>query len=176
MGPKTVFTTLTTDVSYKDVEGVGTLRWEADKCYRWVKNPTTNFTPAAGNLVCHKFTDGTTAMQNVYKPATAILGFLAGVVCGTFSASTGTNPNIYGWIQVFGQNALVNITPANTQTTNSPIAGASLKGVDAQVYAALDVAVGTAPIYTRRLLNLDVVTAGTTFTPAAGNNTFIQCL
>jgi hypothetical protein len=172
-GFKTIFRTATTDTATTDVEGLGRIRWEDDKAYRWVCNPTTNFTPAAGNLVCHAFTDGATATQKIYQPATATLGFLAGVVCGTFAASTGTNPVTYGWIQILGQSAAVAITPVNTQTTAAPVAGNALIAVNSQVYAATGQATGTAAVYTRNITCLDAVAAGTA---AAAGNVYINCL
>ena len=165
-GAKTIFRTLVTDTATTDVEGVGRIRWEDDKCYRWVCNPTTNFTPAKGNLLCHQFTDGTTAFQNIYKPATATLGFMAGVAVGTISASTGTNPFTYGWIQIHGSNV-------DLPVTGTVGAGASLIPVNGQVYAAQGQAMGTAPNYKRLATMLDSVT---TSTAAAGSNVWISCL
>lgn len=159
-GFKSIFRTLTTDTATTDVEGVGRLRWEDDKCYRWVQNTITNFTPVAGDLVCHAFLDGVDAKKKISKPATATLGFLGGVACATISASTGTNPAMYGWIQVWGPGS-VNVTPVNTQTTSNPVAGNALVAGNAVVYAATGAAMGTAPIYTRKLVLNDIVLGST---------------
>jgi hypothetical protein len=175
-GFKSVWATLTTDVRSTDVEGIGRIRWEDDKAFRWVNNPITNFTPGPGDLVCHTFTNGTlnTELGLIDKPATALLGLLAGVSVATIAANTGTTPNTYGWIQVWGHHSAVNVTPANTQTTAAPVAGNALIAVNAvQTYAATGDAMGTAPRYTRRLLLLDSV-AGSTAVQACA--VLVQCL
>lgn len=172
-GSKYIFATQTTDTKTSDVEGVGRLRWEDDSCFRWVKNPTTNYTPTQGDVVCHQFTDGisttngvlTTALMNIYKPVTATLGFMAGVVCGlNWAASTGTNPAVYGWIQVKGPCTLATITTASAAGGNSLIA------VNGQTYVTAGSAVGTAPTYARRLAMLDTTGA------AATGNVTVECL
>ncbi len=150
-----------TDVRSTDIEGVGRVRFEDGKIYRWVKNPTTNVDLSANGLACHQFTDGTTSDQNVYKPATATLGYLAGVLVTTIFSNTGTGALCYGWIQVWGINASVAVTPVNTQTTANPVSGNSLIGVDAQFYAATGQAMGTAPAYKRQLTLLDSVAGST---------------
>ncbi len=35
-GAKKIFQTKLTDTSTTDKEGVGTLRWEGNKCYKWI--------------------------------------------------------------------------------------------------------------------------------------------
>lgn len=175
-GLKTIWNTSLTDTKPLDVEGVGRLRVDdSGSMFRWVKNPTTNFTPGPGNLVCHQFTDGLTGVElnNIYQPTTATLGFLAGVIMGQFSANTGTNPLIYGWIQVFGHNSSVAVTPVNTQTTAAPVAGNALIAVNTQQYGATGQAMGTAPIYTRKLLLLDSVAGAATVQVC---NVLVQCL
>lgn len=172
-GSKTIWQTITTDTRTTDVEGVGRLRWEDGKCYRWVQNTITNFTPGPKDLVCHAFGDGTDALKSISKPATASLGFLGGVACTTISAATGTNPYKYGWIQVWGECSGVAVTPVNTQTTANPVAGNSLIPVNGQVYATSGQAMGTAPVYTRRLVLLDSVAASTTVQPS---NVLVQAL
>lgn len=173
-GSKTIFATQLTDTKPTDVEGVGRIRWEDDKCYRWISNPVTNFTPGPNDIVCHSFTDGATALQKISKPATATLGFMGGIAVTTISASTGTNPLTYGWIQVFGP-ATVTVTPVNTQTTAAPVAGNGLIAVNAvSTYAASGQAMGTAPIYTRRLLLLDSVAGATV--AQTNCNVLVQCL
>jgi len=170
---KFIFRTQLTDVSYQDLEGVGQLRYEDDKVYRWVKNPVTNYTPAAGDLICHVIANTTTAFQNLSKPLTANLMCLGGVVMAPMDANTGTNPKVYGWIQVLGMSSTCKILPTNTVTTAGPAAGATIKAVDANVYGTLDQAAGTAPIYTRTILNLAAVAAGT---EAVASPVYIKCL
>lgn len=172
-GFKTIFRTQITDVASTDLEGVGRLRWEDDKCYRWIQNTITNYTPAIADLVCHTFTDGALALTEISKPATATLGLLAGIVMGPLAANTGTLPLCYGWIQVYGPNSQVNVTPVNTQTTAAPVAGNSLIAVNGATYAATGQAMGTAAVYRRTLELLDSV-AGSTTVQAC--NVLVQCL
>jgi hypothetical protein len=178
-GLKTIWNTQLTDVKATDVEGVGRIRIDdTGNMYRWVKNTTTNWTPTAGTLACHAFTDGNSTtvgleLTTIYQPATATLGLLAGVVMAAMSASTGTNPLIYGWIQILGHNASVSVTPVNTQTTANPVAGNALIAANAVGYAATGQAMGTAPSYTRKLLLLDSVAGSTTVQTC---NVLVQCL
>jgi hypothetical protein len=170
---KNLFATQVTESSHVDVEGVGSIRIEADgKMYRWVKNTSTTITPAAGDAVFHDYSEGADAMKSVIVAATADLGFLAGIVASTtIAANTGTNPKCYGWIQIFGY-ALANILG---DKTTAFAAGHHVKGVDANVYLVFGTALGTAPLYRRSVMLLDALatmtTAATTFVKG-----FIHCV
>ncbi len=170
---KFIWSTLLTQAYPTDIEGVGKVRWQDDKAYRWVGNTQTNTSLTAGNLCCHDFTFGTTAMSWVKPVATALLGFLAGIPMATLNSNTGTNPLIYGWVQIWGINTAVSVTPVNTQTTANPVAGNALIGVNGATYATSGAAMGTAPVYTRSLQLLDSV-AGSTAVQVC--NVFVRCL
>lgn len=173
-GQKTIFATPnTTSVRSTDEEGVGRLRWEDGKCYKWVENAITNFTPGPADWVCHDFTNGALAETKIIKPATAVLGYLAGQACTTISASTGTNPLRYGWIQIYGMTT-VTVTPVNTQTTSNPVAGNFLIAVNGvQTYLTSGQAMGTAPIYSRGVICNEPVIGSTAAQNVKG---FIRCL
>jgi hypothetical protein len=170
-GFKTIFQTLTTDVTSTDVEGVGRLRWEDDKCYRWVKNDGAADI-AANSLACHTFSNAATSLQNVAKPLTANLAYLAGVAISTISTTTGTY--CYGWVQVFGLNASIAVTPVNTETTANPTTGFALIGVTGAAWAASGATAGAAPLYARHLKLLVSVAAGTTV--STGCACEVRCL
>jgi hypothetical protein len=168
---KSGFTSLVTESFTYDKEGVGVLRVENNKIYRFVKNAETDVTFSAGNMVSHVLTNGTTSLNSVKKAATANLGYLAGACVSTLEANTGTNPKIYGWILVQGIGS-VSVSGATTGGTDIA-AGDYLKGVNAQSYVVRDAA--TSPIYGR---NVQILTAvGTTTTPAAAaKDCFVRCL
>lgn len=173
-GLKTIFSTATTDTMTTDVEGVGKLRFEGASVFRWVKNVNTSVSFALGDVVYHNYTDSTGQFtENIDRCVTANLGFMAGVVCGSFDANTGSNPKIYGWIQVRGRNNTCKVTPTNTATTAGPLAGNSLIGVNAQKWAATGQAMGTAAVYTRNISCIDAVVAGTA---AVATNCYVNCL
>lgn len=158
-GQKQLFVTPITEVAATDVEGVGTIRVEQDKIYRWVKNAETATTFSAGQVVAHVITAGTTAIQEVKQMATANLSFLAGVVMGTLVGSS------YGWIQIWGTGS-VSVSGATTGGTDIA-AGDVLKGVNAAAHMVRDQAAGAAtpPVGFRNVKILVSVT--TTTTPAA---------
>jgi len=127
---KSLFVTKTvTQTSSKDLEGVGTIRFDADgNMYRWVKNLlATNSTSPAGGLAAYDGTDRTA----VTRPATDNLSNMAGV---WEAAVVGGS---YGWIRVKGKGSITLYrTAANsTQTYGAIDIGAALKGVDDEYHA-----------------------------------------
>ena len=165
---KTLFVTKSvTQSSDKDLEGVGSIRWVGDKCYRWVKNgePLVDFT--VGQAVCHDASENGDLTKSVKLPHTANLGLLAGIV-----ASTSIAAGHFGWIEIFGVHNSVIVTA----TTNVAVAaGGSLKGVNGQAYLTLDKAMGTAPIYKNTVLALEAVAVMTTPATSAIAG-FVSCL
>jgi len=159
-----------TDTRDTDVEGVGTLRWDGDKCYRWVANATTDVSFTVGEVVCHDITNTSTMMQTIIKPATADLSMLAGVCVSNIASSTGTNPKRFGWIQVFGYCATVSVI---NLTDATPAAGDYMKAVNAQTYLTKDAA--TQASYRRTVQTLEAIATHTT--PAATSKKgFVNCL
>jgi len=160
-----------------DVEGVGTLRWIGNKLYRWVQN-RHSAALAAGDVVFHTFSDGADAEKYVRDGATADLGFMAGVVAST-AIAVGTSDESYadggyGWVQVLGYCAAANVLP---DTNATPAAGATLYGVDGQVYVngQAVTAMGTAPIYLKNLMLLEAVTMDTYATVTTAK-VLVSCL
>lgn len=106
-GPKTLFLTAVTDYASAasgsggntglkgDVEGVGTIRQEGDKFYRWVLNShTANL--VAGQPVCYQETNAEAYHEKVILPTSATLNAFAGIAMSAIPASG------YGWIQIEG--------------------------------------------------------------------------
>ena len=167
--PKTIFQTAITDVVASggyDSEQVGTMRHGHDgKIYRWVQNTHTAAT-AVGSVVFHSGEDdGVDNYKYIEDGATAELMFMAGVAISIIAS------NGFGWIQVEGTNPTIN----NLGRVATAIAvGDSLIGVDSQLYCAFGAAVGTAPVYTKRIIALEAV--ATAATPVAATIAgLIQC-
>ena len=114
MHKKQLFVTRTvTQISDKDLEGVGTVR-EDDKgnVYRWVKSGmATNSTSPQYGLLCY---DGT-SRSDVKRPSTNDILNIAGVAAAALPGGK------YGWIQVKGVSKVVFARNAanSTQTYNS---------------------------------------------------------
>ncbi len=96
-GQKKVFITRLTDTSSKDLEGVGTIRWEDNKCYKWVRyqNGAGNVAAAAGR-VCYYRGAGGAAAGNVTSDLSDSLQIGAGVLQAAIPDGE------YGWIQIKG--------------------------------------------------------------------------
>ena len=148
---KNLFSTAVTESSHQDLEGVGSIRIEADgKMYRWVKNTSTSVTFVAGDAAFHALTDLGDAPKQIGQCATADLGFMAGITASTtIAASTGTNPKIYGWIQIFGYCSSINVLGHKTSLMT---VGHSMMGVNAVGYLAYGLAMGTAALYRRLVI------------------------
>ena len=155
-----------TDYRDTDVEGVGSLRFEDNCIYMWVKNAHTAAL-ASGDLAC---LDPTKDITEVKLPSTAAIMFLAGVVKST------TIPTLkFGWIQVLGLHAGVHLLP-HTQATGNWALGDYAKILDTKTYATIDAA--TQPLYRRTLQLLDA-TVTTHTTPTANVRAmrcFISCI
>jgi hypothetical protein len=165
---KTLFQTQLTDVEENDLEGIGTLRYEDNKVYRWVKY-TASTALAAGDVVCHDITDEEDCHQEVSIPATADLSMLGGVVLATVADSSSTTH--YFWIQVFGTGSA---KVFHASDTGSMAAGAYVKPSNGVTYLTSDAT--TQPAYSR---NVQILTAiGETTTTSGGYNvaSFINCL
>jgi hypothetical protein len=106
---------------------------ELNKLYKFVYNAhTTAF--SVGDVCSYDISGGLNT--TVKKVATADLNLLAGVWMGAV-ATLG-----YGWIQVRGYNATINV-----EGTTDIVIGDSLKGSNGQFYAVHDAAVGTVAAY-----------------------------
>ena len=95
-GAKKVFITRLTDTSDKDLEGVGTIRWEGNKCYKWVKYDTAagNVAAVAGQVAYYMSTG------DVTSDVSASLSIGAGVLQAAIPDAN------YGWVQIKGEATL----------------------------------------------------------------------
>jgi hypothetical protein len=176
MNTKMIWQTKLTEAYDEDLEGVGSVRWEGDACYRWVKNEDASNALSYGQAAYHALANTTNFLKYVKQAATANLSALGGIVMATagLAANTGTNPKIYGWIQVFGYAASVSVSGQTTGGSDLAV-GDFLKGVNSANHFVLDATTGTAPTYSRTVRLLEAV--GTTTTPAAAyKKALIQCL
>lgn len=162
---KVLFETVSvTEVRTTDVEGVGTMRYEEDKVYRWVQNDFGTDL-IVGDVVFHTFSDTTTMDQNVSECLTANLAIMAGVAVSAIPTTE------YGWIQVFGYNPTIAV---NAYQALGPIlVGDFLKGVNSEQYAVVDAT--TQPAYGRHIIAITAV-ASNTPTIATTIDGFIECL
>lgn len=107
-GIKAVFLTKLTDVDTRDLEGVGTIRIEGSKVYKYVKIAHDGDTVAGakGDPVAYEAVDGYSNHHVVIDLADADNpAFCAGVLQGTVAGVDGTS--YYGWIQVKGEATLL---------------------------------------------------------------------
>ena len=102
-GIKSIFATKLTDVDTTDVEGVGTIRQEGNKVYKYcnIKNTTATVAGVAGTLVSYFAATGYPTHRVVIDQSDAdAVPFGAGALCGTV---TGTlTVDYYGWVQIAG--------------------------------------------------------------------------
>jgi hypothetical protein len=105
-GFKTVFQTALTDQNVADIEGVGTLRQEGDKWYRWVK--FEDAVTAAGVPVTYDFDAGEDMHEAVYTPVTANLYHFAGL------SMCAVTEDYYAWIMIEGWHGSIQVSLSNT--------------------------------------------------------------
>jgi hypothetical protein len=109
-GRKVLYRTKVTDVKTSaegDAEGVGTIRWEGEKCYRWVMNYETG-SLTAGMPVCYEIGLATAFYEAVHTPTTANLNTFAGICMGAIATKG------FGWIQIEGYHGSISVLATNT--------------------------------------------------------------
>jgi len=120
---KSLFVTQTSETRSTDVEGVGSLRWEGSKLYRWVQN-STGEALVVGALVCYDPANVGAYHEKVEKPVTAFINNLAGVAMSAIPSDE------YGWIIIFGQTDAVQIKVTDTAYA----VGHQIKAITGQFY------------------------------------------
>lgn len=100
MSQKKIFLTKLTDTSVSDLEGVGTVREEGNKRYKWIlfNNGAGNVASVAGNFAYYYLAAGLAANTVTMDLTDAILG------AGVFQAIIANGS--YGWIQIKGNATL----------------------------------------------------------------------
>lgn len=101
-GVKKVFRTKLTDTSTVDLEGVNTLRWEGNKCYKWVKyNYGAGSVAAVAGNVVYSYALGGDGVSQGYENGEVTMDLTDGLIgMGILQAIIAHGS--YGWIQVKG--------------------------------------------------------------------------
>jgi len=107
---KTSYITKLTDYTETDVEGVGTLRIENGKKYKWVKMTTGTATLASvvGHVVGYLATD-----TGLHTVCTDYSDCMATLLAGTLGVA-GITTGYYCWLQIGGISAILTNTIAST--------------------------------------------------------------
>ena len=135
-GMKKVFATPLTEVSTTAKEELGTIRFEGEKVYKYVKiaNVTATVAAASGDPVAYKadkYDEHTVVTDNTDADTIGIpAGVLQGTVAGVLAVS------YYGWIQLKGYAVL-----------NSALAGSPSVGDELTILAATADKTATARLY-----------------------------
>ena len=94
-GIKTIFQTKIDETSDTDIEEIGTIRWEGEKVYKWVKGVLSTTMPRYGSVAAYYDDDYDDSLVTSNYADSDNLG--AGVWQANF-----TNSQHYGWIQIKG--------------------------------------------------------------------------
>lgn len=170
--PKRVFKTALTETADEDLEGLGTLRWDGENCYRWVKNQGTE-TLTEGHCVQHTSADYINSTGFINLMTTEDLNYMAGIVMPSTLAASGS-AGCFGWIQILGVNESIVIQ----QDSNSTIAvGGHLRPYNEQKHMRKGTNKGQAPMFPRCVLLIQEVGAsGEADYQDAPFCGYIQCL
>jgi len=152
--PKNVFQTALTETANEDLEGLGTLRWDGENCYRWVKNQGSE-TFTEGHCVQHTSADYINSTGFINQMTTEDLNYMAGIVMASTLAASGA-VGCFGWIQILGVNESVVIQ----QDSNSTMAvGSYLRPWDGEKHMRKGSNKGQAPMFPRSVLLIQEVGA-----------------
>jgi hypothetical protein len=132
-GIKKVFLTKLTETSTTDKEGVGTIRFEGNKVYKWVKfnNGAGNVASVAGNVAYYYGVGGDAADGDGYELSIVTMDRTdAFMTAGVFQAIIADGS--YGWIQIKGPATLTTALTAGAD-------GQALTHIGAGADGTLDV-------------------------------------
>ena len=127
---KTTFRTQLTDTSTTDIEGVGTLRYEGKKMYKWVKydDGTADLDIIVGNVLGYTLGGYENSVVTADVTDMDTIPSMAGVALGTVTAT-----DTYMWIQIGGM-----VTLATTVDGTTPAAGENITMSTSDKNAAID--------------------------------------
>jgi len=160
-----------------DLEGVGTLRWVGDKCYRWVQN-RHSAAVAAGHVVTHLAANAANMFKWVTIPAAVDYATIAGVVAST-SIAVGTSgasyvDGGYGWVQVVGYSSTCSVANG---TATIAVGATLMPAVGLYVSAEASTALNTAPKHRWSITLLEAYAATTTTVAApTAMKVLLNCL
>lgn len=118
-GVKKIFLTKLTDVKTVDVEGIGTLRWEGNKCYKWItySEEAAAVDGVAGEVTFYTVIDGY-KLHEVTSDLTASGNIGGGVLQAIMSDGE------FGWIQIKGAATLtIALSDGTDDSPQTPLGG-----------------------------------------------------
>ncbi len=158
-GIKKVFLTKLTEVATAtqgDKEGVGTIRFEGNKVYKWVKfnNGAGNVASVAGNMSYYYGVGGDAADGDGYEDSIVTMDRTDGFMCaGVFQAIIADLG--FGWIQIKGPATLTTAFTAGADGNAMHFAGAGADGtIDVSGLVTDDFA-GVATDHSAEMMALD---------------------
>ena len=117
-GNARVFQNRLTDTSLKDVVGVGTLRWEGNKCYKWVKyDDGASVDIVVGDVLVYKAISYDLNIVTADLTDADTVPLPAGLAMGTVQVDA-----TYMWIQIKGFATLA-LDPTGTTPDNGEALG-----------------------------------------------------
>ena len=130
-GVKKIFITKLTDKKTTDVEGLGTLRWEGNKCYKWItySEEAAAVDGVAGECTYYLPIDGY-KNNDVTSDLTASADIGAGILQAALS------DNEFGWIQIKGPATLTIALTAATDDAPQVATGGNDGTMDINVATA----------------------------------------
>ncbi len=153
-GNKASFITGLSDVDSVDREGIGTIRWEGNKCYKYVlyNDGTDNLDVVAGDFVVYLAATGY-ELSTVVPDASdgdATTPFGAGVI-----VATNTNDARYVWIQIKGSVTLSLDPTGPPSDSNAIVPSATNKAVAVATSSDVEHICGHVIDDTEKLVYLD---------------------
>ena len=122
-GNARVFQNRLTDTSLKDVVGVGTLRWEGNKCYKWVKyDEGDSLDIVVGDVLAYKATSYNDNVVTADLSEGDTIPTPAGIALSTVTVDL-----TYMWIQIKGF-ATLSLDVLGSSPGNGEALGAGLTG------------------------------------------------
>ena len=115
---KTTYRTQLSDTSLSDLEGVGTLRFQAGKLYKWVKyeEGTAALDVVAGDVVGYTLNDYGSSFVTADITDMDTIPVMAGVMVAAVTVT-----NTYCWIQIGGACTLATTADGTTPTAGDVI-------------------------------------------------------
>ena len=164
MADKVLFEIPLTKWRATDVIGVGQVRREGGKAYKWLKNAYTSDTKAGGVY----FFGTDTAQTEVYRLNQSGKGTSKALMAGIAMSTIPTTE--YGWFQVQGVNTAIQ---AAAGSSTAITVGMSLGGTNDEDWLTHGAASGTAPLYAGGVVSLKAMSNPTSMTDHEG---YIRCL
>ena len=160
------WSTTVTDFHASDLEGIGTIRVEGGKTFKWVKNESDSIF-LVGGVYFYGGTGGDLSLRSVFYLGQSGEGTASSLEAGVAMSTAGDNE--YGWIQIGGPGSVLLQTDSSTAIT----IGMVCDPVSGQAYLTNGSAAGVASLTPRVIISLVAVSTSTT---ATLKDCLIQCL